>query len=85
MIIRWIPAKGVARHAGLPEQEMPPWMLSMDYKLVWYSDQEQTPIITVWRPVAPAGYSPLSDVISLGLDPPAEPVRYVLTVGCILH
>lgn len=49
----------------------------MDYKLVWYSDQEQPPIITVWRPVAPAGYSPLSDVIVLGLDPPSEPVRCV--------
>lgn len=50
-------------------------MLSMDYELVWYSDEAQPPIITVWRPAAPAGYSPLSDVISMGLDPPSEPVR----------
>ena len=62
---------------GLVEQELPPWMLSMDYTLVWHSDHEQPPLITVWRPEAPAGYSPVSDVVALGLSPPSEPVRCV--------
>ena len=63
------------RGAGLVEQESPPWVLSMDYRLLWCSDREQPPSIAVWRPVAPAGYSPVSDVVTVGLDPPSEPVR----------
>ena len=50
---------------------------------MWYTDNDAPPIITVWRPVCPAGYAPLGDIISLGLDPPAAPVRFEQPARCI--
>ena len=49
--------------------------LGMLVMQVWYTDSDALPVITVWRPICPAGYAPLGHVIALGLDPPAAPVR----------
>ncbi|DBA65517.1 TPA: hypothetical protein ACH3X2_003173 [Trebouxia sp. C0005] len=60
---------------GLPKQELPATMLSMDYTRVWYTDKRNTQqCISFWQPVAPPGYLPLGHVPSIGLDPPADPV-----------
>ena len=36
--------------AGMPQQEMPASTLSMDWRLIWHTQQERPPV-TVWRPV----------------------------------
>lgn len=59
---------------GMPQQEMPASTLSMDWRLIWHTQQERPPV-TVWRPVAPPGYAPLGDVLSIGFDQPNHPVR----------
>lgn len=38
--------------AGMPQQEMPASTLSMDWRLIWHTQQERPPV-TVWRPVFP--------------------------------
>ncbi|DBA67778.1 TPA: hypothetical protein ACH3X2_001212 [Trebouxia sp. C0005] len=60
---------------GLPQQELPATMLSMDYTRVWYTDKRNTQrCISFWQPVAPPGYLRLGHVPSIRLDPPADPV-----------
>jgi hypothetical protein len=39
--------------AGMPQQEMPASTLSMDWRLIWHTQQERPPV-TVWRPVRPS-------------------------------
>jgi vacuolar protein sorting-associated protein 13A/C len=60
---------------GLPKQEVPATMLSMDFKIAWYTDSANPNAPSFWRPVTPPGYKPVGDVVSLGFDPPAEPVQ----------
>ncbi len=65
---------GAVPGAGLPKQEMPAGMLSVEYVRVWYTPQQRPPV-SMWRPVCARGYAPLGDVVCQGMDPPPYPVR----------
>ena len=59
---------------GQAKQTLPASPLSMDYRRVWHSRRADNSLISVWHPVSPAGYRPIGDVLTMGLDPPPEPV-----------
>lgn len=51
-----------------------PVITTNQYNLIWTSNfNDDRQIISIWRPVCPAGTSSLSDVINIGLDTPNLP------------
>ncbi|KAL4443584.1 hypothetical protein ABPG75_011321 [Micractinium tetrahymenae] len=60
--------------AGTPLDQLPPTMPCLDFALTWHTNPHKSPVVSFWRPLAPAGYRAVGDVLSLGLEPPTAPV-----------
>jgi vacuolar protein sorting-associated protein 13A/C len=64
--------------AGLPSdtplEQLPLTMPSLDFVLTWHTNPRKSPVVSFWRPLPPAGYRAVGDVMSLGLEPPSAPV-----------
>ena len=65
-----------AEARGLTPQKLPDSMPSLEFHRLWITRKEDSGvIISIWRPIGPPGYKPLGDVVSLGRDPPPNPVQ----------
>ena len=65
-----------AEERGLPPQQLPRTMPSLEYRRVWHiAKAESSVTVSIWHPIGPPGYRALGDVITLGLDPPTAPVQ----------
>ncbi|KAL4447306.1 hypothetical protein ABPG77_007339, partial [Micractinium sp. CCAP 211/92] len=60
--------------AGTSLEQLPPTMPCLDFALTWHTNPHKSPVVSFWRPLAPAGYRAVGDVLSLGLEPPTAPV-----------
>ena len=64
------------RMAALPRplHDLPCSVLCTGFDLLWHTNTRESPVITIWRPICPAGYKPLGDVVERGFDHP-DPVQ----------
>lgn len=67
------------RMASLPRQlvDLPCSVLCTGFDLLWHTSTRESPVVTIWRPICPAGYKPLGDVVERGFDHP-DPVQVFL-------
>ncbi|KAL4858517.1 Vacuolar protein sorting-associated protein 13C [Chlorella vulgaris] len=60
--------------AGTTPDQLPLHMPCLDFVLTWHTNLKKQPVVSFWKPLPPAGYRAVGDVLALGLEPPAAPV-----------